>query len=189
MGGQLAGSRVLVAVAVAALALSASACGGGKKSETTAASANAIWAGNVCSVFTAWKTSLQNIKTNLTSGGIPSSSDLRQAGRQADDATKTLVRSLKNLDPPSSTDGETAKATLDTLETNLSNGMSTIEDAVPKNPSMSDLVTALPTIKAAFTTMAGDVKTAVNDLKKLDPGGEIEKAFHDAPACQVYFAS
>jgi hypothetical protein len=180
---------VLVAAAVAVLVLGASACGGGKKSDT--ASGAEQWAGSVCSAFTDWKTSLEDIKSSLTEGGLSSlsGSELRQAGREAEDATQTLARSLKGLGAPDTAGGEAAKSSLDTLESSLSDSMSTIEAAVPRNPSLSDLVTALPTVKTELTTMAKDFTTAVDNLKQADPGGELEQAFHDAPSCGAYFPS
>jgi uncharacterized protein involved in exopolysaccharide biosynthesis len=180
---------VLVAVAVAGLVLSASACGGGKKSDTTSASTE--WAGSVCSAFTTWKNSLQDIKTNLTEGGLSSlsSSQLRQAGRQAESATQTLARSLDKLGKPDTANGQEAKDNLKTLENSLTDSMNTIESAVPRNPSMADLLSALPTVQTEFTKMSNDLKTAVGNLKQSDPGGELEKAFKDAPSCSAYVAS
>jgi hypothetical protein len=37
--------------------------------------------------------------------------------------------------------------------------------------------------------MANDLTTAVDSLKQADPGGELQKAFHDAPSCSAYVAS
>jgi hypothetical protein len=179
-----------MAAAVAGLVVSASACGGGgKKTDTTSASVQ--WASSVCSAFTDWKTSLQDIKTNLTAGGLSSLSDatLRQAERKANDATNTLTRTLKNLGAPNTTGGAAAKASLDTLEASLSESMSTIEAAVPRNPSPADLMSALPTVTGQVTKMANDLTTAVDSLKQADPGGELQKAFHDAPSCSAYVAS
>ncbi|HEY2355348.1 MAG TPA: hypothetical protein VGH79_10670 [Gaiellaceae bacterium] len=180
--------RSLVVAVVAAFVLGVSACGGGKKSTTTTGSsaATAQWASGVCDAFTQWKTSLQTIKSNLTSGGIPSSSDLRQAERDAENATQTLTRSLEKLGAPVTTGGAQAKSELDNLETSLASSMSAIEDALPKNPTMSDVMSALPTLKTQVTKMANDLSSAAANLKQLDPGGEIEKAFQSSPACSAF---
>src|SRR6478736_1260908 len=140
------GKRVLVAAAVAVLALSAAACGGGKKT-TTGASATETWAGGVCSAFTAWKSSLEDVKSSLKGGGLSglSGAKLQQAERQVEDATNTLTKSLKKLGPPDTTGGAAAKSAVSTLDTSLSTSMSAIKAAVPRNPSLSDVVTALPT--------------------------------------------
>jgi hypothetical protein len=173
---------VLVVAVVAGLALGASACGGSSQP-----SATEQWAGSVCSAFTTWKTSLENIKSNLT-GGIPSSSDLKHAGQQAEDATTTLARSLKKLGAPKTTGGEAAKSNLETLETNLSDSMSTIKTTLNSNPSsVADVATAISTVSGEVAKMAGDLNTAVGNLKQFDPSGELEKGFKSAPACSAYF--
>lgn len=173
---------MLVAATVAALALSASACGG-----SSDASATEQWAGSVCTAFTDWKTSLQDAKSTLTSGGL-SGANLRQAGRQAHDATQKLGRTLENLGAPDTTGGEQAKTNLATLETSLSDSANTIEDTLNSRPSsLAEVTTALTTVKAEVASMADDLTGAVSNLKQFDPGGELEKAFHDAPSCSAYF--
>jgi hypothetical protein len=67
--------------------------------------------------------------------------------------------------------------------------MSAIKAAVPRNPSLSDVVTALPTVTTDFTNMATAFSTAIADLKSADVGGEIEQAFKQAPSCAAYFSS
>ncbi len=180
---------MLVAAAIAMLALGASACGGGKKSSS--ASATETWAGGVCSAFTTWKSSLDDVKTSLKSGGLSSLSGakLQQAERQVEDATNTLTKSLKKLGPPKTTSGATAKSDVTALQNSLSTSMNAIKAAVPRDPSLSDVVTALPTVTAELTTMANALTTAVSDLKSADVGGEIEQAFKQAPSCSAYFSS
>jgi hypothetical protein len=183
-----AGSRVLVAAAIAVLALGASACGGGKKSSST--SATEAWAGGVCSAFTAWKSSLDDVKSSLKEGGLSSlsSAKLQQAENQVQDATNTLTKSLKKLGPPNTTSGATAKSAVSTLETSLSTSMSAIQAALPRNPSLADVVTALPTVTTELTNMATALSTAGTHLKSADVGGEIEQAFKQAPSCSAYFS-
>lgn len=178
--------------AVAGLVLGASACGGGKKSTdtTTGSSATEAWASGVCTAFTDWKTSLENIKSNLTGGGLSGLTEfqLRQSGRQAQDATKTLTKSLDDLGAPTTTGGEAAKSKLDALKTTLSDSMSTIEDTLRSNPSsLPEAVAAVAAVKAQLTTMATALTGTVGDLKQLDPSGDLEKAFHRAPSCSAYF--
>jgi chromosome segregation ATPase len=181
-------SRVLVAAAIVVLALSVSACGSGKKSTstTTDAAATEQWASSVCSAFTTWKTSLEDIKSNLTAG-LPSSSDLRQAGRQFEDATQTLTKSLEKLGPPDTAGGQAAKNAVSTLENNLSQSMTTIENTLKSSDSsVAGVIAAIPTLKTELTKMKDDLTQAANQLKEADPGGELEHAFRQAPACSAY---
>jgi hypothetical protein len=198
-----AGSRVLVMLAVAALALTASACGGGKKSPTTSAgatgstgatgatgatgSATVQWAGSVCSAFTAWKTSLEDAKSTVTSGGI-SKDNLKAAGNEVKDATDTLAQSLQGLGAPKTTGGAEAKQDLANFETSISFSVNKIKDAVSQKPtSASELQAAVTTVKQAEATMVTALNTAVKNLKQFDPSGELEQAFHNAPSCSPYF--
>jgi len=183
---------VLVAAAIAVLALTASACGGGKKSSTTTgAAATEAWAGGVCSAFTTWKSSLEDVKKSLKNGGLQSlsSAKLQQAESQVSDATNTLVKSLKNLGPPSTTSAAAAKNGVSSLENSLSASMSAIKAAVPRNPSLSDVIAAIPTLTTEFTKMANSLSTTVGDLRNADPGSEIEQAFKQAPSCSAYVSS
>ncbi len=181
---------MLVAAAIAVLALSAAACGGGKKT-STGASATETWAGGVCSAFTTWKSSLKEVESSLKSGGVNnlSSAKLQQAENQVQDATNTLVKSLKKLGPPSTTSGKAAKSSVTSLEDSLSTGMNTIKSSLPRNPSLTDLMSALPTITTQLSTMASALSTTVSDLKNADPGSEIEQAFKQAPSCSAYVSS
>jgi hypothetical protein len=175
--------RVLVVVAVVGLVLSASACGGGKKSPE--ASAAEQWASSVCNAFTDWKTSLEDAKATVTSGGL-SGANLRRAARQAQDATQKLSRTLKNLGAPSTTGGAQAKSNLSDLEASLSESASTIESTLSRGqPSIEELTT----VAGEFASMKSDLTAAVRNLKQFDPSGELEKAFHDTPSCSAYFAS
>jgi len=45
------------------------------------------------------------------------------------------------------------------------------------------------TVTATLAAMVHNLTLAVGNLKKLEPGGELEKAFHEAPACAPYFAA
>jgi hypothetical protein len=187
-----AGSRVLVAAAIAVLALSASACGGGKKSTTTnGLAATQQWAGGVCSAFTTWTKSLRGIQSSLKGGGISSlsSTALKQAATKAEDATKTLVQSLKDLGVPQTANSQAAKTNLTSLQNTLSQGVTNIQNALKSSSSAAGAVTALSTVAAEFATMANALTKSVDNLKKIEPGSDLEQAFKQAPSCSAYVSS
>jgi hypothetical protein len=188
---QVHATRMLVALAIVVLALSASACGGGKATTTSDAAATEAWAGGVCSAFTTWTKSLKDIQTSLQGGGLQglSGAKLQQNLSKVEDATNTLVKSLKKLGPPNTASGTAAKKDVSSLEDSLSTSMSAIQAAVPRNPSLSDVMSAIPTLTTEFTKMANSLNTTVGNLKKADPGGEIEDAFKQAPSCSAYVSS
>jgi|SRR6478672_4537631 len=196
-------SRVLIVVAVAALALTASACGGGKNSNSAGATGSTgstgstgatgatvsadQWATGVCSAFTTWKTSLHEARATITSGSVTEAT-LNDAANQAKDANQKLVQSLQGLGKPSTADGQKAQENLKDLETSLSFSMNKIKDTVHSKPSsMAELAAAVTTVKQAEATMVAALQTAVKNLKKFDPSGELETAFNDAPSCAPYF--
>lgn len=182
-------ARALVAAVVAVLLLGASACGGGS---TSSASATTQWAGGVCSAFTAWKTSLEGIKSDLKNGGLGSLSadKLKGAANQADDATKTLVQSLKKLGMPETANRQAAKKNLTTLENSLSHGLTSIENALKSgDSSLTGVAATLATVTTELGTMATALSTSVGDLKQLDPGSDLEQAFKQAPSCSAYVSS
>jgi len=175
---------VLLTAAVVGLVLTASACGGGKKpAETTnGSSATVEWASGVCSAFTEWKTALHNLTLHVGISGAP----LRQAGRQAQNATEKLAQSLENLGAPGTNGGEQAKQSLAALESSLSQSISTIESAMPRHPSAAEAATALTTVRRELTLMAQDLTKAVYQVKNADPSGELGRAFHQASSCAPY---
>jgi hypothetical protein len=179
---------VLVLAVVAVLVLGVSACGGGKP----AASATEQWAGGVCSAFTTWKDSLDGIKSDLKSAGLGglSGNALTKAANQADDATKTLVQSLKKLGVPETAQSQAAKKNLTALENSLTQGLTSIEDALKSgDTSLTGVATTLATVTTELGNMATALSTSVGSLKQLNPGSDLEKAFKQAPSCSAYVSS
>jgi hypothetical protein len=168
-----------------AIALTATACGGGGEAASTTTASAEQWASGVCTAFVDWQT-LEKIHSDLK-GGAPSTSDLRQAGRQLEDSTTTLTRSLKQLGKPDTAGGEAAKANLDTLATELSDGKDKIEESLKSTSSAAEALGALSTVSATVATMGHNVTATVDHMKQLDPKGELEQAFHNADACSPLF--
>lgn len=184
-------SRFLATAAAAGLVLSVAACGGGGgagPTTTTAAAGGSSavqWANGVCSSFTTWKQSLESIKTDVKSR--PSESQLRQAGRQVENATEKLARSLKQLGKPETAQGEAAKQQLDRLATALEDGMSQLEDTLKSNSSGGgSVLSQISAISATLATLANKLELAGGNLKQLAPSGELRQGFHQAAACRQY---
>jgi methyl-accepting chemotaxis protein len=177
--------RLLGGAALALLALAAGACGGGGTT-TTEASATAQWASGVCTAFSDWKTSLQTIRSDLQ-GSTPSSSDLRQAGRQFQDATDTLTQSLKRLGKPDTPAGDEVRSSLDQLSTQLSEGMTTVQDAAAGASGVVGVTAAVSSVSVTLSTMADDISSTVAELRQLDAKGELGQAFHEADSCSALF--
>jgi hypothetical protein len=177
--------RLLGGAVVVLLVVIAAGCGGGGATTTTSAGSSATvqWADGVCSSFAAWQQSLRDIRKSFK-GSQLSSSELRRAGREVENATQTLTRSLKRLGKPDTAAGEAAKKSLDTLATQLSNSLDKIDQALKSNPSSTaESVAVLSTVTGAVTAMASDLSSAGKQLKQSEPGSELEQAFKQAKSC------
>lgn len=53
--------------------------------------------------------------------------------------------------------------------------------------SAADALGAISTVSATVATMGHNVTATVDDMKQLDPKGELEQAFHQAAACSPLF--
>jgi ABC-type transporter Mla subunit MlaD len=181
------------AAVVAALALAASACGGsGGNNDTTTTtattgnSATVAWASGVCNSFGAWRASLQRAKASL--GGSPTSSDVQNAGHQAQVATQALASSLQQLGKPPGGASATVQQSIATLRTQLQSGRKQINDAVSGSlGTPAEVKSAVSSVRTTANGMLNDFTSAVNGLKALDPKSDLEKAFHQAVACQPFF--
>jgi hypothetical protein len=188
-----AGSYALGAAALAALAFAAAGCGGGGATTTSSAatgsSATVQWAGGVCSAFSTWKTSLENIKSDFK-GSQPTKANLTRVERQVEQATTTLTRSLQKLGTPNTAAGEQAKKTLDQLSTQLSKNVNKIQEALKPNPSSAaNALATLSTVSATLATMAHNLSLAAANLKQANVKGEVQQAFQQAPACKAFLGS
>jgi exonuclease VII large subunit len=182
-------ARLLAGAAlVGALALAASACGGSSDTTTTAgATATVQWANGVCNSFGAWKASLQRAKASL--GSQPTSTEFKNAAHQAEVATEGLQSSLQQLGKPPTTANATAQQSIATLKDQLLSGKQKIQTTLNGNyASASQLKGAVSSVQTTATSMLNSFKSTVNSLKSLDPKSELEKSFHQAAACEPFFA-
>jgi len=169
----------LAAVAVVVVALTVAGCGG-KKNDTTSTQ---DWANGVCTAFTTWKSSLTDLQKTVKSGGLTQQS-LNSAVNGAQDATNTLAKDLKKLGKPDTQAGQQAKDDIQQLSDELSSGSKTISDAMSNAKGATGFLTAVSTVSSTLASMATEIQTTVTNLQKLDPKGELEKAFKSAPACK-----
>jgi archaellum component FlaC len=180
----MAGTRTTVGAAalVAAVGLLAAGCGGSSSSSTTPTD---TWASGVCSAITTWKTQLTSIESTVKSGGV-SKDSINTAVTQAKDATDTLAKDLKKLGKPDTQAGAQAQDTVDQLSSQIETGMTTIEDAVKNVSNVSGALAAVTTVSSTLTTLQSDISAAYKTLVQLDPGGELQQAFQQAPDCASF---
>jgi hypothetical protein len=162
---------VLVAVVLLA------GCGGDSGS-----SASEDYANNVCGDLSTWVTDVNGAITSLTDAGLATDKeDVQSAVDQATSATNDLLSSLEALGPPETDAGEQAKSELDTLGATLRQQIETVEQALDAD---TGAVALAATVTAALSTAASAVESTYNDLRGLDPGGELEEGFQNADDCR-----
>ena len=181
----LAGAAVVVG-----LALAASGCGGSGGSSqpttTSAATATAAWASAVCTSFSSWKASLQRSKASLA--GNPTNTEFQNAAHQVELATQGLQSSLKQLGKPPTATSASVQQSIATLRTQLLNGKKEIQSTLNGNySSASQLKSAVKSVRTTAQSMLSDFSKTVSDLKSLDPGSELAKAFQQTTACDPFF--
>lgn len=175
-------TRSLGVAVLAATALLAAGCGSSKNAATTTTMSTVDWMNGVCSAASMYRTSVTDAAKSFTSN--PSKAGLQDAADKVKSATDTFVSTTKGLGKPNTSSGQQAKATLDTLTTGLNTDASTIEDAAGKG-----VIAGLPVITATLTTAKSQVTTAFNELKGLDPKGELGNAFSQAASCTALTSS
>jgi methyl-accepting chemotaxis protein len=152
-------------------------CGGDSGS-----SASEDYANSVCGDLSAWVTEVNGAITSLTDAGLATDrDDVQSSVDQATEATDDLLGSLEELGPPETDDGQQAKSELDSLGATLRQQIETVEQALDADTGAAALAT---TVTAALSTAASAVESTYNDLKGLDPGGELEDAFKNADDCK-----
>jgi len=168
--------RLIGAAAAVALFVFAAGCGSSKNAATTTTSSTVDWANGVCSAVSTYQASLTAAAKSLT--GNLSKAGLQDAANQAKTATDTFVSTTKGLGKPDTDSGKQAKATLDTLSSQLDADVSAVKSA-----SQSGLLTGISTASATLVTAQKQITTAFDQLKGLDPKGELGDAFSQASSC------
>jgi membrane protein implicated in regulation of membrane protease activity len=168
-----AGSAGLTVLLVLALA----GCGGDD------ASASEDYADGVCMSLSTWVTEVQETVQSLTDAGLATSrEDLQASWDETKDATETLVNDLEQLGPPETEDGEQVKSELDALATELTQQVDAIEQALNSGGGVTAVAAEVST---AISAAANAVETTYQDLRELDPAGELREAFEDSDDCDA----
>jgi hypothetical protein len=179
------GKREWIVIGVAAVAVAVlivvlvAACGGSDKSSTTASPQS--WANGLCTAANTYVASLRSLGTSLQGGNLTKSS-LQGLVDDAKSSTQTFADSVKGLGSPPVSDSQ-AKGILETLQGGLEKDADAVKSATADVSSASDILGAVSAVTGALSTAGTQIKTAYNQLKQLDPKGEAQQAFANAPAC------
>jgi methyl-accepting chemotaxis protein len=151
-------------------------CGGDESS------ASEDYANGVCSSLSSWVTDVQETVQSITDAGLATSrEDIQTAFDQTKDATDTLVGDLEGLGPPETEDGQQAKSELDALTTELGQQLDVIQEALDSGGGVTAIAAE---VSSAVSAAASAVNTTYQDLRGLDPGGELQDAFENSDDCK-----
>ena len=168
--------RVLLGISsLAVLAVLAAGCGGGGGGSSDTESAQ-DWADGLCSALNTWTDSLKSAGQSL-SGGNLSKNSLESAGNDVKD-------DLNGLGKPELSSGDQAQQSVEDQSNKIQQDVDKVEGAVKDAQSGGSVLSALPTVTSTFAAMGAQVQTTFDDLKKLDPKGELESAFKNASSCK-----
>jgi len=182
----LASSRMKLPAALASLlvlGVLAAGCGGGGGGSSSSTKSPQEWADGVCSAISTWSDSLQSASQSVTGGNL-SENSLKQAANDLKDSTAQLKDDLDGLGKPDLESGDKAKEEVDTLSSNISDGVDKIDGALKDVQNGGGIVNAVTTVTSTISTMGTQVQTTFTDLENLDPKGELESAFKNASSCK-----
>jgi methyl-accepting chemotaxis protein len=162
-------------------ALAAAGCGGGSSgSDETQSTSD--WADGLCSAITSWKDSVADATKEVTGGDI-SKDSLENAANDIGDANQTLADDLNGLGRPDTESGQKVEDSVQQLSDDVDSSEDKIKDAVDSADDVSSVIAAVSTVTSTLGTLASQVGSALTNLAKLDPRGEIQDAFSQADSC------
>lgn len=176
-GPERAAAGLCAVALLVAVVLAVAGCGGnGGSSESE------DYANDVCSSISTWVTDVQNTIQSLTDAGLATSrEDIQNAFDETKNATDTLVNDLEAAGPPETDDGRQAQSELESLATTLRQQLDVIEQALNSGGGVTAIAA---TVSTAVSTAANAVNTTYQNLKGLDPAGELADAFTNSDECK-----
>jgi hypothetical protein len=172
-------ARILLLPLIAALVLAAAGCGKSSKPETASE-----WASSFCSSVTTWKESVTSAVSPLKSGNI-SKDSVQTAFNDFKSATNTFVKSIKSLGKPPTQSGAQGKQDVESLSTQLSDGVNSIKGDVGNVSSVTSALAVVPSVTSTLQSMSTAVKQTYQSLQQLDPGSELSTAFQNSQSCKT----
>ncbi len=165
-------------VLVAFLALVSTGCGGDDEPEATATEE---WANSLCTTITSWKDELERIGDDVTSS--PSTEGLEQAADDVRTATDDFVEELRDLGGPDTESGDAIEDAVQEFADTAEAEKAKVEEVVDDISGLGDITSALSAVSGSLQTMATALDTLFDTFDAEDPGGEVQTAVEQSPAC------
>ena len=171
--------RVSVALLVLPLAVACLLAGCGGDDDGGAEE----WASSVCTHVGEWVDEVDQTIQSLTDAGLAlEEADLKEAADAVGEATDELAADLRELEPPEVNAAQRARAELETLLERLREQYERAQDALAASLEPLEIVARIAT---ALSAAAAALQQTVDNLRGLDPGGELAEAFRDSEDCDA----
>ena len=141
------------------------------------------WADGLCSAINTWTASLQSSAESLRGGNL-SEDSLRSTADDVKSSANTFVDDVKELGKPDAESRQKAEELADGLGDDLDEGAQKIEDTIGGVTDASGVLNAVTVVSGTIETMSREVSSTFDQLKQLDPAGELDQAFRDAASCE-----
>ena len=183
-------NRLLVALAAAVAAVVVAVIVVVRVTDDNSGSAEtAAWADSVCSTVADWRSAITSL-ADMSSGTL-SRDTLREGLDDAQEATETLLRELRDLGPPDTEAGNELEAELDAatdeLEERYENLKAGAEEAL-ETEGTTDFLRALADLAPDVQGLLTSVSTMIDSLQNSDVAGEssdeVRDAFENSEQCQ-----
>jgi len=178
-----AAAVALVAV-LGVLVLVAAGCG-----KSADQKANEAYANSVCNAVGSWETQVKSVASSLSVSSL-SKTGLQSKVTQIQSATQTLVKQLKAVPPPNTSEGTTAKQQINKLATEVTSTVSSVKTAVaqiPSNASATQIASALAPLAPQVTSLASTADSTVKAVENA--GGSLSDAFKSTDSCKSLTSS
>jgi hypothetical protein len=173
-------TRLAVALLLALAVALAGGCGGDDENAAEA------WADTVCSSIRDWRTGVEeNIRELSEDPGAISADSLRDAADESLESTQSLVDELRELGAPETESGELAQQEVEELLESLEDRVARVREAAEAaDEGVADILAVIASVSNEVQGAAEDARETVEDLRDIDPGGELEEAFRDTESCE-----
>jgi hypothetical protein len=160
-----------------AIALAVAGCGGDDGADAES------WASSVCSEVGEWVGDVDETLQSLTDDGLAlDEADLSRAADDVGEATEDLAAELDELGLPEVESARRARAELERLLERLRDLYDQARKALSENLEPLETVARIAT---ALSAAAAQLQATFDDLRDVDPGGELAQAFRESEDCEA----
>jgi chromosome segregation ATPase len=172
-------TRFVAAVLIAFVAVFAAGCGDDENAAAT-------WADGVCSSINDWQTDIEGNLDELRDDPSAISADsVRAAAEDSLESTEAMLDELRELGAPETESGDQARQEVEQLLEALEERLERVRDAAEAaEEGVAELIAVIASVANEVEGASQDARDTVEELRDLEPGGDLEEAFRNEDACE-----